>query len=201
MLFDSGQDETLQPNDTVILDPEHVASIARFLAEQRSTGRSSKAILFDARASSYYGESRWPGTRWLVERYQDLGSVQCGLRLPCSLSLSFFFKPFTCYAITPHFYFRLNFTDIYAWEFTPRPGYKFFEGMFTDLVAATHFYNFGASAHDDPLNPLYILKATAQPGDFVLFKLDIDTPAVETPLVEQLLGDTYALSLITDFFL
>lgn len=98
------------------------------------------------------------------------------------------------------FYFRLNFTDIYAWEFTQRPGYKFFEGMSTDLVAATHFYNFEASAHDDPLNPLNILKATAQPGDFVVFKLDIDTPAVETPLVEQLLGDTDALSLITDFF-
>ena len=78
LLYDSGQGETLQPKDTVIVDPDHVASIARFLAEQRSTGRSPKAILFDAGASTYYGESRWPGTRWLVERYQDLGYVHCG---------------------------------------------------------------------------------------------------------------------------
>jgi hypothetical protein len=60
--------------------------------------------------------------------------------------------------------------------------------MPAELVAATHFYNFGASNLEGPRNPLSILKAAAQPGDFVVFKLDIDTPSVEIPLVEALLS-------------
>ena len=72
--------------------------------------------------------------------------------------------------------------------------------MPAELVAATHFYNFGASNLEGPRNPLSILKATAQPGDFVVFKLDIDTPSVEIPLVEALLKDEGALALITHFY-
>jgi hypothetical protein len=94
----------------------------------------------------------------------------------------------------------LNFTDIYAWEFTPRPGYEYFNGMSTELVGRTHFYNFGASNQEGPKNPVSVLKSVAQPGDFVVFKLDIDTPTVETPMVQDLLQDDAALALITDFY-
>ena len=70
----------------------------------------------------------------------------------------------------------------------------------TALVAATHFYNFGVSSKDGPQNPLSVLKAVAQPGDFVVFKLDIDSVDIETPIVEALLKDDEARALITDFY-
>jgi hypothetical protein len=76
LLFDSGRGETLQPKDNVIVDPEHVAAVAAALQDARAAGRSPKAILLDAGASTYNGQDEgWPGTRWLVERYRDLGCV------------------------------------------------------------------------------------------------------------------------------
>ena len=76
LLFDSGRGETLQPKDNVIVDPEHVAAVAAALRDARAAGRSPRAILLDAGASTYNGQDEgWPGTRWLVERYRDLGCV------------------------------------------------------------------------------------------------------------------------------
>jgi hypothetical protein len=168
--------EDIQTKDTVVVDPSHVAAVARGLAEARAAGRAPRAILLDAGASNYRQEgpksgrvfAEWPGTRWLVERYRDLG---------------------------------VNFTDLFAWELEPKPGFAFFEGMPPDLVVATHFYNFGVSAEaGHPANPLTVLKAVARPGDFVVFKLDIDTGSIEAPIVEALLADDHARSLITDFY-
>jgi len=168
--------EDIQTKDTVVVDPAHVSAVARGLAEARAAGRTPRAILLDAGASNFRQEGpksgkvlgEWPGTRWLVERYRDLG---------------------------------INFTDIFAWELEPKPGYVFFEGMSPELVAATHFYNFGVSAEPGhPANPLTVLKAVARPGDFVVFKLDIDTGSIEAPIVDALLEDDHARSLITDFY-
>ena len=218
LLFDSGRGETLQPKDTVILDGAAVAAAAAALAAARAAGHPRRAILLDAGASTYNGESEgWPGTRWLVERYQDLGCVAKRAGATCLGAPSGSTPPrspralcCTCLRACPPFhapphcpgflFSSLNFTDIYAWEFTPRPGFEYFEGMPAELVAATHFYNFGASNLEGPRNPLSILKAAAQPGDFVVFKLDIDTPSVEIPLVEALLKDEGALALITHFY-
>ena len=36
--------------------------------------------------------------------------------------------------------------------------------------------------------------------DFVMFKLDIDTPSVELPIIKALLEDEEALSLIDEMF-
>ena len=72
--------------------------------------------------------------------------------------------------------------------------------MTTEQVGMTHFYNFGASNLEGPQNPVSVLKSVARPGDFVVFKLDIDTPSVETPMVEALLEDDDTLALITDFY-
>ena len=76
LLFDSGRGETLQPKDNVMVDPVHVAAVAAALHEARAAGRGPRALLFDAGASTFNGEEEgWPGTRWLVERYRDLGCV------------------------------------------------------------------------------------------------------------------------------
>lgn len=51
-----------------------------------------------------------------------------------------------------------------------------------------------------PNNPLEVLRRVARPGDFVVFKLDIDTPFVELPLVAQLENDPQLASLVDIFF-
>jgi len=94
----------------------------------------------------------------------------------------------------------INFTDIFCWEVTAHPGSEFFDGMSPALIAATRFYNFPVTAAPGPANPISVLKEVARPGDFVVFKLDIDHPATETPLVDALLADAEALALIDTFY-
>jgi hypothetical protein len=50
-----------------------------------------------------------------------------------------------------------------------------------------------------PNHPLQMLRALAQPGDFVVFKLDLDNSAVETAVIRELLKDPDLLGLIDSF--
>ena len=50
------------------------------------------------------------------------------------------------------------------------------------------------------MNPWNILKTIAKPEDYVIIKLDIDTPALETALCNQILNDTSISSLIDEMF-
>jgi len=47
---------------------------------------------------------------------------------------------------------------------------------------------------------LRIIKKIAQPGDFLVLKLDIDTPSVELPILRELLNDPELLELVDEFF-
>ena len=166
----TGGGEMLQVKDTVVVDAAYIQRVAAEHATARAAGVPRRAILMDAGASTYKQgvvAGEWPGTRWLVERYRDLG---------------------------------VNFTDIFAWEVTQHPGSEFFDGMSPELIAATRFYNFPVTAEPGPANPISVLKAVASPGDFVVFKLDIDHPNTETPLVAAMLEDDDALALIDDFY-
>lgn len=51
----------------------------------------------------------------------------------------------------------------------------------------------------EPSHPLQVLKAVAQPGDYVLFKLDLDNTAVETSIFKAMLRDAELLGLIDEF--
>lgn len=80
-------------------------------------------------------------------------------------------------------------------------GKTFFEGMPGDVIGKMHFYNFPMSAvPGDASNPLTLLRSVALPGDFVVIKLDIDTPQVEIPLIEQLDVDPALRALVDMFF-
>lgn len=64
-----------------------------------------------------------------------------------------------------------------------------------------HYYNIPCSAEvGHKHNPLDLIKRTCKKSDFVVFKLDIDTPSVEIPLVRQLLVDDDAVALIDEMF-
>ena len=50
-----------------------------------------------------------------------------------------------------------------------------------------------------PLSPVNVLLQVAQPGDFVLFELDIDNFKVEYEIMDSILGNSTVLSLIDEF--
>ena len=50
------------------------------------------------------------------------------------------------------------------------------------------------------MNPFTMLTNSFTPDDFVVVKLDIDTPVVEAALVEQLRGDPALLQLVDEFY-
>jgi hypothetical protein len=47
-------------------------------------------------------------------------------------------------------------------------------------------------------NAVEMIKRLCTKADFVMFKLDIDTPSVELPIMKQLLADDVAISLIDE---
>ena len=97
--------------------------------------------------------------------------------------------------------FGVSFDHVFAWEMTPHPGSEFFKGMPAEVVARTSFYNFPVQSEvGHPANPFTVMKEVARPGDFVVFKLDVDFPAVELPLVEQLRTDASLQELVDVFF-
>ncbi len=49
-------------------------------------------------------------------------------------------------------------------------------------------------------SPLHIIKKIAKPRDFVVLKLDIDTPSVELPILRELLKDRELLELVDELF-
>lgn len=57
-----------------------------------------------------------------------------------------------------------------------------------------------SSEPSSPANPLAWLRALATADDYVVFKLDIDTPRIERQIVEQLLASPELAALVDDFF-
>lgn len=91
------------------------------------------------------------------------------------------------------------FDDIFAWE-PSTSSEAFFRFAPIEIVSKTRFFPFGISSDNGFTNPLNVLKSIARPGDFVVFKLDIDSPSFEKKLVDQLLSDPMLISLVDDFF-
>lgn len=71
----------------------------------------------------------------------------------------------------------------------------------SQVLSRVHFFNWPvSSARGSPSNPFTMLKQIATAEDFVLVKLDIDTPSIESVLVEELMTDKALLSLVDEFF-
>ena len=63
------------------------------------------------------------------------------------------------------------------------------------------YHNFGIDAIEGSLrNPLVHLRALVRPDDFVVIKLDVDTPAIELAVVEQILRDPVNTGALIDEF-
>lgn len=91
----------------------------------------------------------------------------------------------------------INFTDIYAFELAVNAPKDVWESVPEDLLPYYHYINVGVSTQGK-YNPWNILRAIAKPEDFVVIKLDIDSPWIENTLVDQVLDDPSLFSLIDE---
>jgi hypothetical protein len=95
----------------------------------------------------------------------------------------------------------IRFDKIYGWEVTLLEPADFWSRVPAQILPDFHFYNTRVSENvEDSNSILRIIKQVARPEDFVSWKLDIDTPEVEIPIVLQLASDAAFSSLVDEFF-
>ena len=95
----------------------------------------------------------------------------------------------------------IEFDRLLLWEANPTPAAAIFSDLPKDVWHKYQYFNWPASSNSsDASSPLHIIKKIAKPGDFVVLKLDIDTPSVELPILRDLLNDPELLDLVDEFF-
>lgn len=124
----------------------------------------------------------YPGRKFLF----DLGTGRYR-----SGSLPWFIKMYKRKGIT--------FDTIYGWESKPIPPTEYWQEFPAELTEKMNFRNVGvqsaANAQDNPLN---IVRRIYRPGDYIVFKLDIDNAPIEQKLMDQL--DDDVIPKIAEFF-
>jgi len=94
-----------------------------------------------------------------------------------------------------------EFDHIYGWEAARTDPKEQWSTVPADIKRKTSWYNIPATTGiGDADNPLTFIKALTKPEDFVVFKLDIDAPAIEIALVQQIIDDPQLLTLIDEFY-
>ena len=99
-------------------------------------------------------------------------------------------------------YFRsksLQFDRIVAFEFVQHPPSKYWSQIPDDIIGKMTFINVGVES-SGKFNPWNVLKSIASVTDYVVVKLDIDTPALENALIQQIVNDSSISSLIDEMF-
>lgn len=98
--------------------------------------------------------------------------------------------------------FGFAFDHIYGFEVTfQQPSDVFGTLLPEKYLASYHWINVGVDATEGHrLNPLHSILKQFNEDDFVVVKLDIDTPSIEHPLVYQLLNDPTYHHLIDQFY-
>ena len=83
-----------------------------------------------------------------------------------------------------------TFDRVIGWEAEVLEPKKIFEGMPDDLMTSISYFNIPVEdTKGGKNNPWRYIRALARPTDFVVVKLDIDTPQVEIELIRQLIMD------------
>lgn len=86
---------------------------------------------------------------------------------------------------------EIYFDRIFAWEAAPMPDESIFETVPAKIVNNLTYFNLPAdSTPGAKHNPLRILAEVTRPNDFVVLKIDIDTSAVEIPLIMQIIENS-----------
>jgi hypothetical protein len=99
-------------------------------------------------------------------------------------------------------YFRsksLYLDHIIAFEAAQYPPLSYWREIPDDIIGKLTFINTGVDT-TGKFNPWNILKSIAKPEDYVIIKLDINTPTIEIELANQVVNDTSISSLIDEMF-
>ena len=97
--------------------------------------------------------------------------------------------------------FGFKFDHIYAYEVTVKEPANVFKQVPKKLMASFHWINVGVSTDiGDKMNPFTTLLENFNRDDFVVVKLDIDTPELENKLANQVKDDPALLDLIDVFY-
>jgi hypothetical protein len=95
----------------------------------------------------------------------------------------------------------IQFDAIYAWEAQPANATEYWNSVPDDVKPHLHFYNAPVTPQaGSSMNPVDWIKKMYRPGDYVVFKLDIDNDEVEGALVEQVLDLEGAGDMIAEMF-
>ena len=94
-----------------------------------------------------------------------------------------------------------EFDRIIGWEAARTDPKEQWSSVPADIKRKTSWYNIPATKEIGGAdNPLTFIKELTTPEDYVVFKLDIDAPAIEIALVQQIMGDPELLALIDEFY-
>lgn len=95
----------------------------------------------------------------------------------------------------------IEFDRIIGWESAETAPSKQWGSVPADIKRKTSWFNIPVTTGiDDADNPLTHIKHLTTSADFVVFKLDIDSPLVEMELVRQLMSDPQLLNLVDEFY-
>ena len=95
----------------------------------------------------------------------------------------------------------IQFDRIIGWESAKTDPSNQWDGVPADIKRKTSWFNIPVTTGvGDPDNPLTFIKHLTKPEDFVVFKLDIDSPVVEIAFVKQLMADPQLLELVDEFY-
>lgn len=97
--------------------------------------------------------------------------------------------------------FGFKFDHIYAYEITQTEPARVFERVPEELMNSYHWINVGVDAEPGAkLNPFTTILNNFNRDDFVVVKLDIDTPDIEKKLAHQLKNSPELLDIIDIFY-
>lgn len=149
-------------------------AMAEASLRERVRAKGGRFILFDLGASVYHGwhgNKGEVGAKWFVEEFERHGGIRFDRIMAFEAA---FHKP----------------DEIFGGISDPR------------LLSSLSYFNVPVSAdQDSPFNPWSLLAGMATPEDYVVVKLDIDTPAIENRLViEQLMVNRTLISLVDEMF-
>lgn len=97
--------------------------------------------------------------------------------------------------------FGFQFDHIYAFEVSEKKPKDVYNKVPKELMASYHWINIGVDADpESKYNPLVSILQSFNRDDFVVVKLDIDTPHIEIPLAYQVMNDPRLYNLIDQFY-
>ncbi|CAF2491283.1 unnamed protein product [Rotaria sp. Silwood2] len=82
----------------------------------------------------------------------------------------------------------IRFNRIIAYEYEKLETRRVWDELPDDVYSIYTFINVGVEVEMEKFNPWKMLEAIAKPDDYVVIKLDIDKPPLESALMKQLLG-------------